>query len=47
LKKFLQEKLFGWGKKNPIYKQVVNDLYDKDILDKDDINSKEKDGYEL
>ena len=47
LEKFLQEKLFGWGKKDPIYKQVVNDLYDEEILDKDDINSKEKDGYEL
>ncbi|MDD4298882.1 MAG: hypothetical protein PHS98_04575 [Bacilli bacterium] len=33
MKKFLQEKLFGWGKKNPIYKQVVDDLYDKNILD--------------
>lgn len=47
LKKFLQEKLFGWGKKDPVYKQVVDDLYNKDILDEDDIKSIEKDNYEL
>ena len=47
LMKFLQEKLFGWGKKDPIYKQVVDDLYDKDILDDDDINSIKRDDYEL
>ncbi len=47
LKKFLHEKLFGWGKKNPVYKQVVEDLYDEDILDEYDINSIEKDDYEL
>lgn len=47
LKKFLQEKLFGWGKKDPIYNQVVNDLYNKDILDEDDVKSIEKDHYEL
>ncbi len=47
LKKFLQEKLFGWGKKDPIYKQVVNDLHNKDILDEDDIKHIEKDDYEL
>ena len=45
--KFIQEKLFGWGKKDPIYKQVVGDLYDKDILDDTDIKSIEKDDYEL
>jgi hypothetical protein len=47
LKKFLQEKLFSWGKKDPIYKQVVDDLYDKDILEEEDIKSIEKDDYEL
>lgn len=47
LKRFLQEKLFGWGKKDPIYKQVVDDLYDKDILEEGDIKSIEKDNYEL
>jgi hypothetical protein len=45
--KFLQEKLFGWGKKDPMYKKVVEDLYDKDILDKDDIKNIEKDDYEI
>ena len=45
--KFLQEKLFGWGKKDPIYKQVADDFYDKKILDDKDINSIEKDDYEL
>jgi hypothetical protein len=47
LKKFLKEKLFGWGKKDLIYKKVVDDLYDKDILDNNDINSIKKDGYQL
>ena len=47
LKKFLQEKLFGWGKKDPIYKQVVDDLYNEDILDEDDIKNIEKGDYEL
>jgi hypothetical protein len=45
--KFLKEKLFGWGKKDLIYKQVVESLYDKGILDADDINSIKKDNYEL
>ncbi len=44
--KFLQEKLFGWGKKEPMYKKVVEDLYDKDILDGNDIKRIEKDNYE-
>ena len=43
--KFLQEKLFGWGKKDLMYKKVVEDLYDKDILDDKDINSIEKNDY--
>ena len=47
LKKFLHEKLFGWGKKEPIYNQVVNDFYDRDILDDKDIDSIKKDNYEL
>ncbi|MDD2518820.1 MAG: plasmid recombination protein [Bacilli bacterium] len=47
LKKFLQEKLFGWGKKDPIYIQVVDDLYDKNILEDDDIKSIEKGDYDL
>jgi hypothetical protein len=46
LVKFLQEKLFGWGKKEPMYKKVVEDLYDKDILDGNDIKRIEKDNYE-
>jgi transposase len=45
--KSLQEKLFGWGKKDPIYKKVTEDLYDKGILDHDDINGIEKDDFEL
>lgn len=47
LKKFLHEKLFGWGKKDPIYNQVVNDFYDRNILDDKDIDSIKKDSYEL
>ncbi len=47
LVKFLQEKLFGWGKKEPMYKKVVDDLYNKNILDEDDIKSIEKDNFEL
>lgn len=47
LKKFLQEKLFGWGKKDPIYKQIVNDLYDEEILEEEDIKNIKKDSYEL
>ena len=47
LKKFLQEKLFGWGKKDLIYKQVVNDLYGEEILEEEDIKNIKKDGYEL
>jgi len=48
LVKFLQEKLFGWGTKSQIYKQVVDDFYNKKILDNKDINSiKEKDDYYL
>ena len=46
-KKFLHEKLFGWGKKDPIYSQVVNDFYDRNILDDKDIDSIRKDSYEL
>jgi len=45
--KFLQAKLFGWGKKDPMYKKVVDDLYDKNILNDNDIKSIEKDDYEL
>ena len=44
--KFLQEKLFDWGKKEPMYKKVVEDLYEKDILDGNDIKCIEKDSYE-
>jgi hypothetical protein len=47
LMKFLQEKLFGWGKKEPIYNKVVEDLYNKDILDDGDIKSIEKADYEI
>jgi len=47
LKKLLQEKLFSWGRKDLIYKQVVDDLYNKNILDNKDIKSIEKDDYEL
>lgn len=47
LMKLLKEKLFGWGKKDPLYEQVVNDLYDKDILDDDDIKEIKKGDYEL
>jgi len=47
LKKFLQEKLFDWGKNEPMYKKVVEDLYDKDILDKNDVKDIKKDNYEL
>jgi hypothetical protein len=45
--KEFQEKLFGWGKKEPMYKKAVDDLYDKDILDDDDIKSIKKDNYEI
>jgi predicted nuclease with TOPRIM domain len=45
--KFLQEKLFGRGKKELMYKKVVDDLYSKDILDDSDINSMGKDDYQL
>ncbi|NLL02447.1 MAG: hypothetical protein GX265_05470 [Mollicutes bacterium] len=45
--KFLQEKLFDWGKKEPMYNKVIDDLYNKDILDDNDIRSIEKDDYEL
>ena len=48
LTKFLKDKLFGWGTKDPIYKQVIDDLYNKDILNDKDINSiKSKDDYNL
>lgn len=47
LMKLLKEKLFGWGKKDPLYEQVVNDLYDKDILDDDNIKEIKKGNYEL
>jgi hypothetical protein len=45
--KFLQEKLFGWGKKEPIYNKVVDDLYNKGILNINDIKSIEKGNYEI
>ncbi|MBQ9854124.1 MAG: plasmid recombination protein [Bacilli bacterium] len=45
--KFLHDKLFGWGKKDSIYNQVVNDFYNNDILDDTDINLIKKDNYEL
>jgi hypothetical protein len=45
--KFLQEKLFGWDKKEPMYKKVVDDLYNKGILDDNDIKSIGKDDYEI
>ena len=47
LTKFLQEKLFGWGKKDPIYKKVVDDLVDENILDKADIKDIKKEDLEL
>jgi hypothetical protein len=43
----LKEKLFGWGKKELMYKKVVDDLYNKGILDDDDIKCIEKKDYEL
>ena len=45
--KFLQEKLFGWGKKEDIYNKVIKDLYNKDILDDDDMKNIKKDDYEI
>mgnify|MGYP000853343758 CR=1 FL=1 len=47
LVKLIQEKLFGWGKKDPMYKKFVEDLYNKNILDNDDVKSIEKGDYEL
>lgn len=49
LKKFLSDKLFHWIKKDDKYKDVVDDLVEKNILSSDDLNdiySKEKDDYE-
>lgn len=45
--KFLQEKLFGWGKKDPIYKKVIDDFYNKDILDGNDIKEIKEDMFQL
>ena len=45
--KFLHDKLFSWGKKEPIYNQVVNDFYNHDIFDYKDLDSIRKDNYEL
>ena len=45
--KFLHDKLFGWGKKDSIYNQVVNDFYNHDIIDDKDLDSIRKDNYEL
>lgn len=45
--KFLHDKLFSWGKKEPIYNQVVNDFYNHDIFDDKDLDSIRKDNYEL
>lgn len=45
--KFLHDKLFGWGKKDSIYNQVVNDFYDHEILDDKDLDVIRKDNYEL
>ena len=45
--KFLHDKLFGWGKKEPIYNQVINVLYNNDILVDNDLDSIRKDNYEL
>ncbi len=47
LKKFLKEKLLGWGKKVPMYNKVIEDLYDRNILDDNDIKEIKKDDYEL
>jgi hypothetical protein len=45
--KFLQDKLFGWCKKESMHEKVAEDLYDKNILDDNDIKSIEKDNYEM
>ena len=45
--KFLQEKLFGWGRKESMYEKVVKDLYNDDILNDNDIKSIKKDDYDL
>lgn len=45
--KFLYDKLLGCGKKDSIYNQVVNDFYNHNILDDNDLNSIRKDNYEL
>ena len=48
LTKFLKDKLFSWGTKGPIYKQVIDDLYDKNILNDKELESiKGKDDYDL
>ena len=43
--KFLHDKLFGWGKKDSIYNQVVNDFYNHDILNDNDLDSIRKDDH--
>ena len=45
--KFLQEKLYGWGKKSPSYNKVVEDFNSRNILDDSDVKNIEKDDYEL
>ena len=45
--KFLHDKLFGWGKKEPIYNQVINNFYNYAIIDDKDLDSIRKDNYEL
>ena len=47
---FLHDKLHSWYDKNDKYIDVVNDMYDDNVLDDDDIEdldlSKEKEDYE-
>ena len=47
---FLHDKLHSWYDKDDKYIDVVNDMYDDNVLDDDDIEeldlSKEKDDYE-
>ncbi|MEG1288042.1 MAG: hypothetical protein RSD29_01655 [Bacilli bacterium] len=46
IKHLFHDKLFDWGKKNPIYNEVTEDFINKGILDDTDIKSIEKDDYE-
>lgn len=46
IKQLFHDKLFDWGKKNPIYNEVTEDFINKGILDDTDIKSIEKDDYE-